>query len=135
MTAIVILTVLVLVGVPNFISRMEKAREAQIMTNARMLQVMLETYRTDWTVYPPTLADLATGADQKGYNKEGVNPYTNSRGKLGSPNLWAIDFVNPGPAGYVGYQYLGQTSYLLYGFDKTGSPIKRNGQPFQLKSG
>jgi type II secretory pathway pseudopilin PulG len=134
MTAIVILTVLVLIGVPNFIGRMEKAREAQVMTNMRMLQVMLETYRTDWMEYPPTLGDLATAADQKNYNKEGVNPYSNGRGKLGNPNLWAIDYVNPGLAGYVGYQFLNKSSYRLYGYDKTGAPIKKDGQPFQLKS-
>lgn len=135
MTAIVILTILVLIGVPNFIGRMDKAREAQVMTNARMLQVMLETYRTDWTEYPANLAELAAGADSKGYNKEAVNPYTNGRGKLGNPNLWAIDYVNPGPPGFVGYQYSGQTTYRLFGYDKTGGFIKKDGQPFQLKSG
>jgi type II secretory pathway pseudopilin PulG len=135
MTAIVILTILVLIGVPNFVGRMEKAREAQVMTNMRMLQVMLETYRTDWMEYPPTLADLAAAADLKGYNKEATNPYSNGRGKLGNPNLWAIDYVNPGPAGYVGYQYSGVTSYRLFGYDKTGGFIKKDGQPFQLKSG
>lgn len=134
MTAIVILTILVLIGVPNFIGRMEKAREAQIMTNARMLQVMIETYRTDWAEYPANLAELATAADAKGYNKEGVNPYTNGKGKLGNPNLWAIDYVNPGPAGFVGYQFSTTTSYRIYGYDKTGGFIKKDGQPFTLKS-
>jgi prepilin-type N-terminal cleavage/methylation domain-containing protein len=135
MTAIVILTVLVMVAIPNFIGRMEKAREAQVMSNMRMLQIMLETYRTDWMEYPPDLANLAAAADLKNYNKEGVNPYSNSRARLGTPNVWAIDYVNPGPAGYCGYQYQNKTSYQLFGYDKKGELIKRNAQPFVMKSG
>ncbi|MBC7542828.1 MAG: prepilin-type N-terminal cleavage/methylation domain-containing protein [Candidatus Sericytochromatia bacterium] len=135
MTAIVILTVLVMVGVPNFIGRVNKAKEAQLMSNMRMLVVMLETYRADWMEFPQNLADLSAAADAKGYNKEGVNPFNSAKGKLGSPQVWAIDFVNPGPAGYAGYEYVGPTQYRVYGYDKDGLPLKRDGQIFKLTNG
>lgn len=135
MTAIVILTVLVMIAIPNFINRVDKAKEAQVLANIRTLQTMLETYRTDNQAYPDNLAQLAAAANQKGYNKEVANPMSGQRGKIGNPNLWAIEFVDPGPAGYVGYEVVNPTEYRLYGYSKDGTPIKRDGKIYRISNG
>ncbi len=135
MTAIVVLTILVMIAIPNFIGRVNKAKEAQLMTNMRTLVVMLETYRTDWQVYPVDLNALTAESDLKAYNKSLTNPFSNAVGKLAVPQVWAMDFVNPGPPGYVGYQYVGPMQFKVYGYDKDGNPLKRNGVTFNLTNG
>ena len=136
LTVVVILTVLILIAEPNFIHSKDNAQEASMMTNARTLRLMLETYKTDYSVYPEDLRTLGYEATAKKYNKEAANPFTAIGGPVES-GKWAIDYLGTtGPAGMVAYQPISaNTKYYIFAYARDGQLLKQNGQPFTLSNG
>lgn len=135
MTAIAIISVLVAIAVPNFMHMTDRALEKEVMTNMRQLAIMLETYRVDWKAYPEDLLILGNEATSKGYNKSLRNPYTGRSGPVGRPNVWAIEYVESGPVGFVGFEYLSPNQFRLYGYDKEGRRLKQKGTTFVITNG
>lgn len=135
MTAIVIITILIAIAVPNFMHMTDRALEKEVMTNMRQLAIMLETYRVDWKEYPSDLLILGNEATAKNYNKALRNPYTGRAGKVGRPNIWAIEYVESGPVGFVGFELLSPSQFRLYGYDKEGRRLKQKGTTFVITNG
>ncbi len=149
MSVIVIIGILVSIGIANyFVSTKQRALEASLQTNMRTLQVMLETYKVDWSQYPDNLSKLAQEATNKNYNKSIANPYTGKSGIIDSNNIWSIDYLDPTdsafPAnknkyiGRVGYQAIGTIpiqKYYLLGYDDKSELILRNNSPYLVTSG
>jgi competence protein ComGC len=137
LTVVLIITILVLIVMPNFINNKERATESQILGNIRTLRIMLETYKVDNKIYPENLQTLGIEASNKGYNKILKNPYTNANGSVES-GKWAINYVEPpAPApGFVGYQPFDENnSYYLFGYDRNGQFIKREGKVYTITNG
>lgn len=136
LTVVVIISVLAMIAIPNFIHLQENAKEAQIETNCRTLRVMLETYRVDQKSYPEDLRTLGYEATLKKYNRTLENPYRLDRGPVES-GMWAIDYLGTsGPAGMVTYKPLADGSkYYIFGYDKSGKLLKRNGVVYTMTNG
>ena len=64
-----IISILVLVALPNFISNKDRAKDSAMESNARALRIMLETYHIDNKIYPENLLTLGHEATNKNYNK------------------------------------------------------------------
>lgn len=147
MTAIVIIGIIVAIGVANYLkSSRDRAFEASLMSNMRTLQIMLETYKVDYQVYPENLYELGSDASNKKYNKSATNPYTKQSGLVGSTNAWCIDFKNPVDSdffsmkdlyiGKVGYFYsTSDKKYTLFGYNGDGQLLERKGGPYTVTSG
>lgn len=136
LTVVAIISILVMIGVPNFIHSKDSAQEASMQTNARTLRVMLETYKTDYNIYPEDLRTLGYEATAKKYNREVANPFTGTSGPVES-GKWAIDYVGTtGPAGMVAYQPISSNSkYYIFAYARDGQFLKKNGQPFTMSNG
>lgn len=130
MVVIVIIGILVAIALPNFIGATDRAKIANVKSNAHTLQTMLESYGVDWGgKYPDFVADLETEAKTGAYWKELKNPFD-----LGSG---LINYVVEGAGatgGAVGYDQSSadDTKYFIYGYDKNKNFIKDKGQPFTL---
>lgn len=154
MSVVVIIGILVSIGVSNyFVSAKKRALEASLQTNMRTLQIMLETYKVDWSEYPDSLSELANEADRKKYNKVVTNPYTSKAEKLDTTYVWAINFLSPTDSsfnankelyiGRAGYQAIHQDDdvnkpvikYYLMGYDNKSELILRNNSPYLVTSG
>lgn len=136
LTVAIIISVLVMIAVPNFIANKDRANDSQIESNARTLRIMLETYKVDHKLYPEDLRTLGYEATQEKYNKPMSNPYSKATGDV-ETGKWAIDYVGPtGPAGMVTYQPLaGGDKYYIFGYTKDGTFHKKNGQIFTMSNG
>lgn len=142
LSVLVIIGVLVAIGTTNFlISSKRRTQEAELMTNMRTLQIMLETYRVDWEQYPENITTLAFESSNKNYNKKVTNPFTKMIGPVGASGIWAIDFV-PLPAlppelyfGRVGYQRVNPHKYYLYGYNGDAVFLKRSGVIYTVTNG
>lgn len=146
MSVFVIISVLVSIGVANYLqSSKKRALEASLQTNMRTLQIMLETYKVDWSGYPEHLSQLASEADSKKYNKSIANPYTGKSGPVNSENIWAIDYLDPTNSsfdsqkslyrGKVGFQSVSTSKYYLLGYDDKSELIEKNGKAYTVTSG
>jgi prepilin-type N-terminal cleavage/methylation domain-containing protein len=147
MTAVVIIGILVGIGVSNYVvSSKKRALEASLMTNIRTLQIMLETYKVDWQVYPVNLSELSLESTNKKYNKSVTNPYTQQSGPIGSSNIWAIDFKEPIDPDFISNRtlYKGRVGYLydntnkkynLFGYDDKSDLLIRNNQIYTITNG
>lgn len=136
LTIVLIITILVLIAIPNFIKFKERAKDENVVTNMNVLRVMLEVYRTDWQKYPTTLLELGVEADKKGYNKKVRNPYSNMVGLVGMPATWTMEFIGEiGQPGFVAYQYIEPVKYYLFGYNGQGKLIKKDGKVFILSNG
>lgn len=146
MTTVVIIGILVGIGVSNYVvSAKRRALEASLVTNIRTLQIMLETYKVDWQVYPLNLSELASEATNKKYNKSVTNPYTQQSAMVGSSNIWAIDFKDPSDSdfaankslykGRAAYKFISTTKYYLLGYDDNSDLLIRNNQAYTVTSG
>ncbi len=150
MIVVVIIGIIVSIGVANYIASSKKrALEASLMTNMRTLQIMLETYKVDWQLYPDSLANLGLEATSRRYNKSIANPYTRQSGPVGTTNLWAIDYLDPSDPtfptnkalyfGRVGYQPIGTapsiSKYYLFGYGDNSIPIERKGTTYTVTNG
>ncbi|PIQ29043.1 hypothetical protein COW36_18390 [bacterium (Candidatus Blackallbacteria) CG17_big_fil_post_rev_8_21_14_2_50_48_46] len=131
-----IISILVLVALPNFISNKDRAKDSAMESNARALRIMLETYHIDNKIYPENLLTLGHEATNKNYNKIMTNPYNNARGNVES-GKWAIDYVGTtGPAGMVTYQPISNNDkYYIFGYDSTGNLHKKSGKVFTMSNG
>lgn len=136
LTVVIIISVLVLIVIPNFIHSKDSAMEASMETNARTLRVMLETYKVDYNVYPENLRTLGYDATAKKYNKDVANPFSGNIGPVES-GKWSVDYVGTtGPAGMVAYQPLaGNSKYYIFAYDRSGRFLQRNGQTFTMSNG
>jgi len=141
MTVVLIIGILTAVIGTNFIqSSKKRAMEAELLNNMRNLQIMLETYRVDWEIYPENIGQLSIESSQKNYNKKCTNPYTRQNGPVGA-SIWAIDFKKL-PAepvllykGRVGYQRVSTTKYYLYGYDDDAVFLRRRGTVYTITNG
>jgi len=131
MSVIVIIGVLVGIVASNFINPTKnRALEASLKSNIRVIQVMLETYRVDNLSYPDSVTELEIEASKKNYSKKANNPYTKQNGPV---SVWGVDYLDPAdpsfPAqkmlyeGRVAYQKVNTTKYYLMGYGKDGSLI------------
>ena len=136
LTVTAIITILVMIAVPNFINNKDDAKETVAETNARTLRIMLETYKIDQQIYPESLRTLGYEATVKKYNKTVSNPFTNNGGSVES-GKWAIDYVgNVGPSGMVVYQPIASNSkYYIFVYDSKGNLLMRKGQIFTMSNG
>ncbi|MGE3727661.1 MAG: type II secretion system protein [Candidatus Sericytochromatia bacterium] len=136
LTVAIIISVLVMIALPNFIANKDRANDSQIESNARTLRVMLETYKVDHKLYPDDLRTLGYEATKEKYNKAMANPYSKAIGEVES-GKWAIDYVGPtGPAGMVTYQPLaGGDKYYIFGYAKDGTFHKKSGKIFTMSNG
>lgn len=133
MTVIVILGILVAVSVPYMLGAQERAKIAGVKENMHLVQLMAETYSTDWSSsYPVDGSWLEFEAQQKGYWKNATNPFTLSTNYLFSMNP-SSDAV---PLGAVGYRVQSDFSvYGIYGCDGEGNLLKADGQVLVLTNG
>lgn len=136
LTVAIIISILVMIALPNFIANKDRANDSQIESNARTLRIMLETYKVDHKVYPEDLRTLGYEATKQKYNKAMTNPYSKATGEVES-GKWAIDYVGTtGPAGMVTYQPLSNNDkYYIFGYAKDGNFHKKNGKIFTMSNG
>ena len=157
MTVMVIIGILVAIGAANYLNSAKKrALEASLQSNMKTLQVMLETYKVDWSEYPRYLSELDNAANDKKYNRSLANPYTSKSGPVGS-NIWAIKLLYTTDAsfasqkslytGRVGYQPIAANGgdpydinnnigkYYLLGYDGDSELILRNNTYYTVTSG
>ena len=136
LTVVLVITILVMIAVPNFIGLKERAKEENVIVNMGTLRVMLETYRVDWKEYPKNLLELGNEATTKNYNKRIRNPFSNKVGAIEMPASWAIDYLGEiGQAGFVGYQYIDSLKYYLFGYNGDGKLIKKSGKVYIISNG
>lgn len=137
LTAAVIISILVMIVMPNFISSQNRAKNSAAKTNARTLRVMLETYFVDHKIYPEKLTTLGYEATTKKYNKKVGNPYTTQEGIVES-GKWAVMYLGPngGPPGTVAYQPISSNSkYYLFVYNERGDLLQEKGKAFTMTNG
>lgn len=137
LTAAIIISILVMIVMPNFISSQNRAKNSAAKTNARTLRVMLETYFVDHKIYPEKLTTLGYEATAKKYNKKVGNPYTAQEGIVES-GKWAVMYLGPngGPAGTVAYQPISSNSkYYLFVYNERGDLLQEKGKAFTMTNG
>jgi prepilin-type N-terminal cleavage/methylation domain-containing protein len=76
MVVIVIIGILVAIALPNFVAAQQRAKLASIKSNAKTLQVAVETYNIDYNSYPDRLSSIMAS---KGY-KLFKNPFNGLSG-------------------------------------------------------
>lgn len=127
MVVIVIIGILVAIALPNFIGATDRAKIANVKSNAHTVQTMLESYGVDWGgKYPDLVADLEKEAKDGAYWKALSNPFDGGAG--------LINYAAAPVGGAVAYDQTSadDTKYFIYGYDKAKALIKDKGQPFTL---
>jgi general secretion pathway protein G len=125
MVVIVIIGILIAIALPNYIGSTDRARLANVKSNAHTVQLMLETYSADnRNQYPHDVADLQTEAQSAGYWKAITNPFDEAQAGL-------VDYTGTfSVGGAVGYDMTDpfELRYYLYCSDRQKQPITVNGQ-------
>ncbi len=136
LTVVLIITILVLIAVPNFIKSKDDAFESSMKANARTLRIMLETYKVDNQIYPDDLRTLGREASLKGYNKKANNPLKSSGG-LVEDGKWAVMYTGTtGPEGMVAYNPLTDLSkYYIMIYDSQGNLLIHKGTVYTMSNG
>lgn len=136
LTVVLIITILVLIAVPNFIKSKDNAFEASMKANARTLRIMLETYKVDNQAYPEDLRTLGREATLKKYNKQVNNPL-NSNGGFVEGGAWAVMYTGTtGPGGMVAYNPLSDLSkFYIMIYDSKGSLLQEKGTVYTMSNG
>lgn len=136
LTVAIVITVLVGIAVPNFITSKSRGAEGVLQTNVRVLRVMLETYKTYYQVYPEDLRTLGRHATEEKYNKSASNPFNGQSGIVES-GKWAIEYVGTsGPPGVVAYQVLDNNQkYYIFAYTKNGKLMERSGEVYAATNG
>lgn len=144
LTVVIIIGVLAAIAVSNYINSTKKrAFESSMISNIRTFQVVLETYRVDWEVYPNDLTELGLEADKKKYNKAVRNPLTTLSGPVGLNSPWVIEYADPEDSsfnkslyiGKVGYQRINEKKYYLLAYGEDGLPLQRSGKIHLVSNG
>lgn len=81
MIVIVIVGILVAIALPNFAAAQDRAKQASVKANIKVLQIVAETYAVDWGgLYPGTIPQMTGTINYKNF----TNPYTNQAGVSGT---------------------------------------------------
>ena len=132
MVVIVIIGILVAIALPNFIGATDRAKLANVKSNAHTVQTMLESYGVDYNgKYPGGPVILRNEAQTGAYWKALTNPFD------GTTTNALVDFSGTfGVGGAVGYnqQSSDNSKYFLYGSDKDKLRIKDKGSDFILSN-
>ena len=129
MTVVVILGILVAIAVPNYLAAQERAKVANVKVNMKTMQLVIETYGTDYRgAYPVNITDLRTEGIAKSYWREFKNPLT---GLMGMNNAYADQTatingttgVGTIAVGVVGFNPTlpNPTKYYIYGGSKVAN--------------
>ena len=135
MVVIVIIGILVAIALPNFIGATDRAKNANVKSNAHTTQTMLESYGVDYGgKYPTNVANLKTEATNGSYFKVFANPFD------GSTTTSMADFTvhaTVPTAGAVLYNMQDTANaarYFVYGADKNKALIQDKGTDFTLSN-
>jgi len=136
LTVVLIITILVLIAVPNFIKSKDDAFESSMMANARTLRIMLETYKVDNQAYPEDLRTLGREATLKSYNKKVTNPLKSS-GNVVESGAWAVMYTGTtGLPGMIAYNPLSDlTKYYIMIYDSQGNLLQHKGTVYTMSNG
>lgn len=137
LTVTLIITLLVLIAVPNFVGSKDRSVNSNIKTNARVLRIMLENYKVDEGIYPENLRTLGRVATTKNYNKQAGNPVTGGEADVVESGKWAIMYTGTsGPPGMVVYQPIDSNNkYYILGYNSKGVLMQDKGQTFVMSNG
>ena len=133
MVVIVIIGILVAIALPNFIGATDRAKIANVKSNAHVVQTMVESYAVDYNGFvPSTVAGLQQEAQTGAYWKQLSNPFD------GLTTTSLVDF-NAAPftvGGAVGFNQPDPTKnkYYIYGSDKNKVNVKDKGADFVLSN-
>lgn len=83
MVVIVIIGLLVAIALPNFIASQQRARVSSLKSNAKTLQISVETYNIDYQVYPNRISAITSSKTYKTFR----NPFTGFEGLATSAGL------------------------------------------------
>ena len=134
MVVIVIIGILVAIALPNFIGATDRAKIANVKSNAHTFQTILESYAVDFNGFvPSTVAGLQQEAQTGAYWKQLVNPFDGLTTTSTETFNAAGNLVN---GGAVGYNQPDPTKnkYYIYGSDKNKIRIKDKGADFVLSN-
>jgi prepilin-type N-terminal cleavage/methylation domain-containing protein len=133
MVVIVIIGILVAIALPNFIGATDRAKIANVKSNAHTVQTMLESYGVDFGgKYPDGVTNLQQEAQTGAYWKALSNPFDASRAGIEDHNGAA--FTTGGAVGYNMTAASDKTKYYIYGSDKNKVRIKDKGADFVLSN-
>jgi prepilin-type N-terminal cleavage/methylation domain-containing protein len=133
MVVIVIIGILVAIALPNFIGATDRAKLANVKSNAHTVQTMLESYGVDFGgKYPTTVVNLQQEAQTGAYWKTLANPFDGLT-TTSVETLTTATFANGGSVGY-NMQDATNTHYFVYGSDKNKVHIKDKGADFMLSN-
>ena len=130
MVVIVIIGILVAIALPNFIGATDRAKVANVKSNAHTAQTMLESYGVDFGgKYPDTVNALQSEAQTGAYWKAMSNPFDATKSSLINMSATAV-------GGAVGYDMTdaGKTKYYIYCYDKNSVKVKDKGADFVLSN-
>lgn len=133
MVVIVIIGILVAIALPNFIASQKRAKIAEVKSNAKTLQIAIETYSIDYGLYPDRLSSITSHSSYKEFK----NPFTGFKGvantsgrgawrtsyygAIGSPgdllNNYNDDWATKGLVMYVGMNQNGEATTSLMSAD------------------
>ena len=121
MVVVVIIGILAAIALPNFLSMQDRAKEAEVKSNAHAIQLAVEGYKVLNVGFKPTLANIVIEAKMK-------NPYISANtgpAAVTVENLPAMPALNtntPTSMGQVGYtQDMGGifgSPYIITGIGK-----------------
>ncbi|MBC7543637.1 MAG: type II secretion system protein [Candidatus Sericytochromatia bacterium] len=132
MVVIVIIGILVAIALPNFIGATDRAKIANVKSNAHTVQTMLESYGVDFGgKYPTSVANLQGEAQTGAYWKALSNPFDGLT--TTSLETFTGTFTNGGAVGY-NMQAADNTKYFVYGSDKNKVRVKDKGTDFMLSN-
>lgn len=80
MVVIVIIGILIAIALPNFLESQRRAKFAAVKSNAKTLQVIVETYNIDYGTYPDSVSSIEASAGYKKFS----NPFTGASGSANS---------------------------------------------------
>ncbi len=134
MVVIVIIGILVAIALPNFIGATDRAKIANVKSNAHTFQTMLESYGVDFGgKYPTTVVLLQQEAQTGAYWKQLSNPFDGLTTTATETFNAAGNLVNGGSVGY-NMQATDNTKYFIYGSDKNKIRVKDKGADFVLSN-
>ena len=127
MVVIAIIIILAAIAIPNYLKMTERAKKSRVAADFGALALSLESYKTDWGIYP-NLADTAfgatadatlTGAGGSVFGKEIAGKHTGA-GTTALPNGdTAADVTATGEKGSIEYMKPGTIQSMANPFKKS----------------